>query len=50
VKRQKRGLEAVDDDPPDVILIEPHLRVAKPKLARHGRIGDEPVVGVDRHT
>jgi hypothetical protein len=49
MKWKKRGLEAIDDHPPDVVLIEPHARMTKPKLARHRRVGDEPVVGVDRH-
>jgi hypothetical protein len=49
VKRQERRLEAVDDHAVDVFAIHAHSAVAKPELARHGRVGDQTVVGVDRH-
>jgi len=49
VKRKKRGLETVDDDAVNVFAIEAHLGVAKPELPRNGSVGDETVVGVDRH-
>jgi hypothetical protein len=50
VERQKRGLETVDDDPMNVLAVEAHLRVAEPELPRDGGVGNEPVVGIDRHT
>jgi len=49
MKRQKRGLEPVDDHAMNVVAVEAHLSVAKPQLARDGGVRDEPIVGVDRH-
>jgi hypothetical protein len=48
VKRQKRGLETVDDDAVDVLGVQPHLGVTEPKLLGDGRVGDQPIVRVDR--
>ena len=49
MKRQKRGLEAVDDDAVNVVAVEAHLRMGKPELTRDSGIRDQAVVGVDRH-
>jgi hypothetical protein len=49
MKRQKRGLEAVDDHAVNVVTVEAHLSMAKPQLARDSGVRDEPIVGVDRH-
>src|SRR5262249_30790317 len=49
VKRQERTLEARQDDLFEIGHREPHDLVAQPHLLGDGRIGDEAIVGGDRH-
>jgi hypothetical protein len=48
VIRQERALEPVEHHLAQLGEVEVQLRVEQVQLLRHGRVGDEPVVGVDR--
>src|SRR5947207_2320398 len=48
VKWAEARFEASDDQALDVLERDAHFRVHEPELFRHGRVGDQAVVRVDR--
>src|SRR5207245_10232540 len=47
--RQEGALEAADDQLLEVVEREAVVLVAQEQLFRNGRVGDQPIVGVDGH-